>query len=148
MNTMYHEQNLRPVSGSVLVVGGGLVGLSAALFLAWQGVPVVLVERHPGSSPHPRAIGYTARTLELLRAVGLGPRIPMTPPDFSLRRARVESLAGTWFEESDWTPPAKEAPRIEYSPGFFDICATSSFGTYVPKSPVMSCRERASMKKP
>ncbi|RKH19839.1 2,4-dichlorophenol 6-monooxygenase [Corallococcus sp. CA047B] len=103
-------------STSVLVVGGGLVGLSASMFLAWRGVPTVLVERHPGSSPHPRAIGYTPRTMELFRAVGLGQRIPQSPPDFRLRRARVESLAGTWFEESAWTPGKPDAPVLEYSP--------------------------------
>jgi putative polyketide hydroxylase len=101
---------------SVLVVGGGLVGLSAAVFLAWRGVPTVLVERHPGSSLHPRAIGYTPRTLELFRAVGLGPRIPQTPPGLRLRRVKVESLAGKWFEETPWTPEAQQRPRMEYSP--------------------------------
>jgi putative polyketide hydroxylase len=87
----------------VLIVGGSLVGLSAAVFLAWRGVPVVLVERHAGSAVHPRAIGYTTRTLELFRTVGI------TLPPSSLgagppRRARVQSLAGTWFEEYPWTP--------------------------------------------
>ncbi|WP_437813826.1 FAD-dependent monooxygenase [Sorangium sp. So ce1078] len=103
-------------STSVLVVGGSLVGLSAAVFLAWRGVPTVVVERHPGSSPHPRAIGYTPRTLELYRAVGLGPHIPQVPPTFRLRRARVESLAGAWFEEQPWTPGEHGAPAIERSP--------------------------------
>src|SRR5580700_11709115 len=98
-NTVYGAQV------PVLVVGGGLVGLSAAMFLAWRGVPTVLVERHAGSSPHPRAIGYTPRTMELYRAVGLGSRIPEAPPGFRLRRVRVESLAGEWFEEeAPWTP--------------------------------------------
>ena len=60
------EENLEPY---VLVVGGGLTGLASALFLRAQDVPVVLVEKHSGSSPHPRAVGYTARTLELLRSV-------------------------------------------------------------------------------
>ncbi|WP_233261673.1 FAD-dependent oxidoreductase [Vitiosangium sp. GDMCC 1.1324] len=100
----------------MLVIGGGLVGLSASVFLAWRGVPTVLVERHPGSSPHPRAIGYTPRTMELYRAVGLGPRIPQSPPGFRLRRARVESLAGKWFEEYPWTPEDQHAPTIDYSP--------------------------------
>ncbi len=86
------------------------------MFLAWRKVPTVLVERHPGSSPHPRAIGFTPRTLELFRAVGLGSRIPQAPPDFRLRRARVESLAGKWFEESSWTPEDPQASPIEYSP--------------------------------
>lgn len=103
---------------SVLVVGGSLVGLSSALFLAWRGVSTVLVERHPGSSLHPRAIGYTPRTLELFRAVGLGKSLPEVPATFQLLRARVESLSGTWFEQSSWTPKAdkEQAPRLEYSP--------------------------------
>jgi putative polyketide hydroxylase len=89
-----------------LIVGGSLVGLSAAVFLAWHGVPAVLVERHSGSSVHPRAIGYTTRTLELFRSVGieLPPSVKAGggPP----RRARVESLAGTWHEEYPWTQHA------------------------------------------
>ncbi|WP_257458854.1 FAD-dependent oxidoreductase [Archangium lipolyticum] len=107
---------MKAESTAVLVVGGGLVGLSAAMFLSWRGVPTVLVERHPGSSPHPRAIGYTPRTLELFRAIGLGPRIPQMPADFRLRRSRVESLAGKWFEETPWTPETRQSPRLEYSP--------------------------------
>jgi putative polyketide hydroxylase len=101
----------------VLVVGGSLVGLSAALFLAWRGVPTVLIDRYPGSSVHPRAMGFMTRTMELYRAVGLGSRIPQIPPGYELRRARVESLGGQWFEESPWTPPdAVTAPEVEYSP--------------------------------
>jgi 2-polyprenyl-6-methoxyphenol hydroxylase-like FAD-dependent oxidoreductase len=103
-------------STSVLVVGGGLAGLSAAMFLAWQGVPTVLVEKHSGSSPHPRAIGYTATTMEMLRAVGLGERIPQAPANFRLRRARVESLAGKWSEETAWNPGGGKGPPMEYSP--------------------------------
>ena len=66
------EEPMEAQPTSVLVVGGSLVGLSAAVFLAWRGGPTVLVERHPGSSPHPRAIGYTLRTMALFRVVGLG----------------------------------------------------------------------------
>jgi putative polyketide hydroxylase len=89
----------------VLVVGGSLVGLSAAVFLAWRGVSTVLVETHAGSHLHPRAVGYTPRTLEIYRTVGLS--LPEVPPTMRLRRSRVESLAGEWFEESDWTPEKK-----------------------------------------
>ncbi len=48
----------------VLVVGGSLVGLSAAMFLGARGVPCVVVERHLGSSPHPRAIGLEPTLLD------------------------------------------------------------------------------------
>ncbi|MFD1050067.1 FAD-dependent oxidoreductase, partial [Kibdelosporangium lantanae] len=56
---------------SVVVVGGGLVGLSTALFLGHQGVPTTVVERHPGTSIHPKARGLNARTMELFRGMGL-----------------------------------------------------------------------------
>jgi putative polyketide hydroxylase len=102
----------------VLVVGGSLVGLSAALFLAHRGVRVTLVEPHTGSHPHPRAVGYTPRTMELFETVGLGGKIPEVPTDFRLRRATVESLAGAWQEGSEWTPPrpGPAVPVLEHSP--------------------------------
>ncbi|MFC7387774.1 FAD-dependent monooxygenase [Sphaerisporangium rhizosphaerae] len=112
---------MRTEETSVLVAGGGLVGLSAAVFLSWHGVPTLVAERHAASSPHPRAVGFTPRTMELLRAVGLGSHVPQVPPGARLRRARVQSLAGPWSEETPWTPrgddgPPDEAPAIEYSP--------------------------------
>ncbi|RVX48013.1 putative polyketide hydroxylase [Nonomuraea polychroma] len=55
----------------VLIAGGSLVGLSIALFLRRHGADVVLAERHPGTSIHPRTPGYNARTMELFRAAGL-----------------------------------------------------------------------------
>ena len=55
----------------VLIVGGSLVGLSTALFLAHHGVPSLSVERHSGTAIHPRAGHFQLRTLELLRSVGL-----------------------------------------------------------------------------
>ena len=56
---------------SVLVVGGSLTGLSSAVFLAWHGVPVTLVERHPDLLMHPRLRGLSPRTVEAYRQVGL-----------------------------------------------------------------------------
>jgi len=116
----------QPGSGSsttkVLIVGGSLVGLSAAVFLAWRGVPTVLLETHTGSHPHPRAVGYPPRTMELFRTVGLGPLIPQAPAGFRLLRCKVESLAGKWFDATEWTPETRdapekrEAPAVEHSP--------------------------------
>jgi 2-polyprenyl-6-methoxyphenol hydroxylase-like FAD-dependent oxidoreductase len=64
--TTEHEQEV-----PVLVVGGSLVGLSAALFLRWHGVGVLAVERHTGTAIRPRSGHLQLRTLELLRSVGL-----------------------------------------------------------------------------
>ncbi|MEV6138588.1 FAD-dependent monooxygenase [Nocardia sp. NPDC051990] len=59
----------------VLVVGGGLVGLSAALFLEYHNVPYVLVEKRTKSSALPKARGLHARTSELFRQVGVEGRV-------------------------------------------------------------------------
>ena len=55
----------------VLVVGGGIVGLSASLFLSSHGIKSLLVERHTGTSIHPRARGVNDRTMELYRGLGI-----------------------------------------------------------------------------
>jgi putative polyketide hydroxylase len=55
----------------VLIVGGSLVGLSTSLFLGRLGVPHMLVERHSGTSIHPRGRGNNVRTMELYRVAGI-----------------------------------------------------------------------------
>jgi putative polyketide hydroxylase len=55
----------------VLIAGGGLVGLSAAAFLASQGIRSLTIERLPASSPLPRAAFFHMRTLEMFREIGI-----------------------------------------------------------------------------
>ena len=81
----------------MLVVGGALTGLSAALFLASHGVRPLLVERHPGVLAHPRARGFNHRTMELYRQAGLGPAIQAASyagSDFEWVAVRADTLAG------------------------------------------------------
>src|SRR5690348_1716686 len=59
----------------VLVVGGGLVGLSAALLLEYHGVPYVLVERRTSPSVLPRSRGVHIRTVEVFRQLGIEDRV-------------------------------------------------------------------------
>ncbi|MBO4252733.1 FAD-dependent oxidoreductase [Streptomyces griseorubiginosus] len=59
----------------VLIVGGSLVGLSTSLFLGRLGVRHTLVERHAGTSIHPRGRGNNVRTMELFRVSGTEPAI-------------------------------------------------------------------------
>ncbi|SEB71038.1 FAD-dependent monooxygenase [Streptomyces sp. TLI_105] len=59
----------------VLIVGGSLVGLSTSLFLGRLGVPHTLVERHAGTSIHPRGRGNNVRTMEVFRGAGVRSRI-------------------------------------------------------------------------
>src|SRR5579885_968449 len=80
----------------ILIVGGALVGLSTSLFLAWQGVPSLLVEKHPAPARLPRARGYNARTMELFRMLSLEETIRAVYSPMAENRGmvRVESLAG------------------------------------------------------
>ncbi|MEJ1198983.1 MULTISPECIES: aklavinone 12-hydroxylase RdmE [unclassified Streptomyces] len=59
----------------VLVVGAGLGGLSTTMFLARLGVRVLMAEKHPTTSIHPRAIGQNPRTMELLRLGGIAEQV-------------------------------------------------------------------------
>ena len=85
-----------PESTPVLIVGGSLVGLSTALFLGSHGIPSLVVERHPGTSVHPRVASLTARTMEIFRSVGAEEAIRAVEPPFP-RASRIplaESLVG------------------------------------------------------
>jgi 2-polyprenyl-6-methoxyphenol hydroxylase-like FAD-dependent oxidoreductase len=55
----------------VLLAGGGLIGLSTAMFLAQHGIPSLAVERLRGGSPLPRAAFFHMRTLEMFRNAGI-----------------------------------------------------------------------------
>jgi 2-polyprenyl-6-methoxyphenol hydroxylase-like FAD-dependent oxidoreductase len=55
----------------VLIVGGSLVGMTAALLLGHHGVRPLVVEYHRGTAIHPRAASVTQRTMEVFRSVGL-----------------------------------------------------------------------------
>ncbi|MFH0521972.1 FAD-dependent oxidoreductase [Streptomyces sp. M41] len=66
-----HEAESVPV----LIVGGSLVGLSTSVFLGRLGIEHMLVERHAGTSTHPRGRGNNVRTMEIYRTAGLESRI-------------------------------------------------------------------------
>ncbi len=81
----------------VLIVGGSLVGLTAALFLRHHGVDVLAVERHAGTAIQARAGHFHLRTVEILRSAGLEEAVraksrEQYPPDGGINN--VESLAG------------------------------------------------------
>ncbi|WP_233225483.1 aklavinone 12-hydroxylase RdmE [Amycolatopsis sp. CA-126428] len=80
----------------VLVVGAGLGGLSASLFLAQAGVEVLTVERHAGTSVHSRAAGQNWRTMELFHWAGIDREVLAASPRASqgLRITVATSLAG------------------------------------------------------
>lgn len=111
----------------VLVVGGGAVGLSMALFLQYQQVPFIMVERHVGTTILPRARGIHFRTMELYRELGLESQI-MTAGAKALKQGRFGGLRiGSTLIQSEnqevamgKTNPTVMATKI--SPSFFCFC--------------------------
>jgi 2-polyprenyl-6-methoxyphenol hydroxylase-like FAD-dependent oxidoreductase len=82
----------------VLFSGGGLVGLSTAMFLAQHGISSVAVERLRGGSPVPRAAFFHMRTLEMFRSAGIEDRVrEQSSKEFEPEGAIVlmDTLAGT-----------------------------------------------------
>src|SRR4051812_6076802 len=55
----------------VLIVGGSLVGLSAATLLGHFGIEALAVEQHRGTAIHPRAAQISQRTMEIFRTLGV-----------------------------------------------------------------------------
>ena len=80
----------------VLIAGGGLSGLSTALFLALHGVRPLVVEKHPGTSVVMKARGQYPHTMEALRIGGVADRIVAASPGGtgSFYMALADTLAG------------------------------------------------------
>ena len=81
----------------VAVVGGSMIGLATAMYLAQQGVEVLSIEKHHGTAIHPRAGYFQLRTNELMRVAGIEDRVKaasvaLYDPDGGMNN--VESLYG------------------------------------------------------
>ncbi|MBZ9772397.1 FAD-dependent oxidoreductase [Mesorhizobium sp. CO1-1-8] len=66
------DQNTpRPVRHTVAVIGGGPVGMAAALDLALKGIEVVVLDDHEGIGQGSRAICFSKRSLEIAHRLGV-----------------------------------------------------------------------------
>jgi putative polyketide hydroxylase len=108
----------------VLIVGGSLVGLSTSLFLGRLGVRHMLVERHAGTSIHPRGRGNNVRTMELFRVAGVETAIHEAAATLAdnhgiLQTPTLVGDAGEWlFKEID---PGGGLAR--FSPSSWCLCS-------------------------
>jgi len=106
---------VRRIRTSVIVVGGGPVGLGLAATLGTAGIPCVVIERRTEPSPIPKGQNLTARTVEHfyrwdcadeLRAARL------LPPGFPIGGITAYgNLAGEYW----YAPRGREAVRDFYS---------------------------------
>ncbi|MFN8040858.1 MAG: bifunctional 3-(3-hydroxy-phenyl)propionate/3-hydroxycinnamic acid hydroxylase [Acidimicrobiales bacterium] len=86
----------------VIVVGAGPVGCGLALLLADRGRTVVVVERHDGPYPLPRAVHFDDETARILQACGIGDRLPkLSEPADVYEWRNAEGLVLLRFELSE-----------------------------------------------
>jgi putative polyketide hydroxylase len=111
----------------VLVVGGGLVGLTTALLLRHHGVGVTLIEKRASTSPQPKARRFHVRSMEIFRELGLAGLVREAARDLA---GHDHMAAGRTLAEAGqlplWSPPAAgpaggpagapAVPPVEVSP--------------------------------
>jgi len=130
---------------SVLVVGGGPVGLTLAMDLAWRGVDVVVLEKRARATPPPPKCNHvSARTMEVFRRLGVAGKLRNAglpadyPNDASYRTSftgqeltripipcRRDRYIATDGPDTDWpTPePPHRINQIYLEPILFDHAA-------------------------
>jgi 2-polyprenyl-6-methoxyphenol hydroxylase-like FAD-dependent oxidoreductase len=86
----------------VVIVGGSLVGLSAAVFLGHRGVPSLVLERHRGTAIHPRAALVNQRSIEAYRTVGLQKEIEEAAAREFVQNGAILSVESLGGKELDW----------------------------------------------
>jgi len=99
-----------------LIVGGGPVGLSAAIELQWRGVPNVLVTENLDTAQHPKCNNTNARSMEHFRRIGIARELRSEglPPGLARASAYVTRFCGHEFGRlprpyADW--PTPEVPN-------------------------------------
>ncbi|MDA0340489.1 MAG: FAD-dependent oxidoreductase, partial [Proteobacteria bacterium] len=135
----------REIEVPVLVVGGGPIGLSLAMDLAWRGVEVLVCElRARGEPPPPKCNHVAARSMEIFRRLGVAGKLRNAglpadyPNDISYRTAftgkeltripipcRRDRYDATAGPDTDWpTPePPHRINQIYLEPILFDHAA-------------------------
>src|SRR5438132_8325076 len=93
----------------VIIIGGGPVGLSAAICLAYQGIESVLIEKHPTTTNHPKARGVNGRSMELFRSWGLEDQMKQ----YQMPR---EAYRFTWLEDFQGREITRVQATADYNP--------------------------------
>ncbi|MFF4580490.1 FAD-dependent oxidoreductase [Streptomyces sp. NPDC001389] len=122
----------------VLVVGGSLVGLSTSLFLSRHGIRHMVVEKHAGTSVHPRGRGINARTMELFRAAGVEPAIRKEASALEANQGILQTQALIGGEHK-WLIKAVDptGALARFSPTGWCLCSQNNI------EPVLAAQSRA-----
>jgi len=113
---------------SVLIVGGGPVGLALACELGWRGIACSLIEQGDGTIITPKMNEVNVRTMEFCRRWGIADdvhRCPF-PPDYPLDVAFVTTLSGHEIGRMPRPPRMSEQPE-PHSPMRLQVCSQMWF---------------------
>ena len=74
---------MNPIETEVLIIGGGVVGMTASMLLTRLGVGNLLYTYYPGTSPHPKSHILNQRSMEIFHELGLADKVyaVSTPAD-------------------------------------------------------------------
>jgi 2-polyprenyl-6-methoxyphenol hydroxylase-like FAD-dependent oxidoreductase len=104
---------------SVLISGGGSVGLSLAAELGWRNIDCMVVEQASGLNNHPRANAVANRTMEYYRRWGIDKAITEAgiPPDHPADYYWLSSLHGRQLHRIS-LPPFKKIREVKDTGGY------------------------------
>ena len=119
---------MNATSPRVIILGAGPVGLAAAVERARFGVPSIVIEKHPGTSWHPKTRNFATRTMEIARGWGRPVyerlRAIDTPDGWKTPIRFLESATGEEFGSIESTGFMGPGPHVS------------------PALPIMSSQER------
>lgn len=98
---------------SVLIAGGGPVGLTLALELERHGIDAILIERNPSTTRHPKMDITNGRSMEIFRRLGVIEKLRevAVPGDHQVSVVWATNLVGEELARFDY-PSVDEANRL------------------------------------
>lgn len=120
---MQNDPNTSHEHVPVLIVGGGLAGLSTSLCLAHYGAQSLLVERHATTTVHPKQFGVGIRPTEIFRSLDLEQAVQAGGADLAHNREHitVQTLAAGAVSRRHF--PGENSADGLASPSTLTICA-------------------------
>ena len=102
---------------SVLIVGGGVVGLATAIELGWRGQDVIVVDEGDGTIDHPRTGSVSARSMEFCRRWGIVDEVRACgfPDDYALDIVFCTSMKGFDLVRAPF-PSMRDMPTPQQGP--------------------------------
>ncbi|GAA1675523.1 FAD-dependent monooxygenase [Fodinicola feengrottensis] len=107
----------------VLIVGGGLVGLTAALLLRHHGLRPILVERRAETSDQPKARRINFRSMEVYRRIGLEAEIADAAKGLASFQAMRSGPTIVESEELPMIPPGDLSAMFASTPCQSVLCS-------------------------